>query len=307
MNNLLWRGIARVVSQPKVADWLIRRAMKRPFTHLPSNDDPSYMARYWLFNPYPVSSQDRKRWQFPISIRLHHIKRADADRHMHDHPWNARTIILKGWYGEKRMVDDESVQRGHISAKIATEAAGARWLLGDYATEHFTRAPGDTATLRVGQYHTITDVPVDGVWTMFISGPWRADWGFLVEGVKVWWRDYLAQKEKGEAVKQKITELGPLAKFCVPNETRFHSGGPVSGSGPVPAIIDTERRMPAELIPLVNIEGGQDFVMPIMPQSPCTDLDRNEADTLSRIICCPHCDNGCAVCDPEMLFNWGKP
>jgi len=162
-----WKRIARFAARPAVADWLIRRSMKTPFSHLPTNEDPSYMERFWLFNPYPISSSNRKRWQFPWSIRIHHIKREDHDRALHDHPWNARTIILKGDYVETRL-----------------DRAGNPTLT-------FWRIAGDTAKLDFEEYHTINEVSEGGVWTMFITGPWRGVWGFLVDGIKVPWKTYL--------------------------------------------------------------------------------------------------------------------
>lgn len=163
----IWKLLARFAARPAVANWLIRRAMKTPFSHLPSNEDPSYMERYWLFNPYPISSANRKRWQFPWSIRIHHIKRCDFDRDLHDHPWNARTMILKGHYIETRL--DRAAK----------------------PTLTFWRKEGDTAKLAFNEYHQINEVSDGGVWTLFITGPWRGVWGFLVDGAKVPWRTYL--------------------------------------------------------------------------------------------------------------------
>lgn len=157
--NLLARQLAR----PAVADCLIRRAMRTPYSDI-VKDGELYMRRFWLFNPYPdtgASGADRKRWQFPISIRVHHIVLPDQDRDQHDHPWHARTVILRGVYIEYR--GDES---------------HGRW-------------PGNTATLAYGEYHRIAYVSEGGVWTLFITGKYRGTWGFLVDGVKVQWRRYL--------------------------------------------------------------------------------------------------------------------
>lgn len=188
-----WKLIARFAARPAVANWLIRRAMKTPYSHLPSNDEPTYMARYWLFNPYPISSEHRKRWSFPWSIRIHHIKRKDGDRDLHDHPFNARTIILKGWYSEKRLIT--GAEREARLAAIPENAIFARAAI-DKAemSEHFLRQEGDTSKIGFQQYHQITDVSEGGVWTLFISGPWRGVWGFLVDGAKVPHKTYLGEE-----------------------------------------------------------------------------------------------------------------
>lgn len=160
--------LAKLLAHPAIVDWLIRRAMRTPFTHIKGPNGEMYMERYWLFNPYPESSSQRRRWQFPISIRLHHIMRADEDRHLHDHPWNARTFILRGWYTEVRPSEDP-----------------------DYTVQGFLRFEGDTVALKFGEYHRITAVSPGGVWTLFVTGKYRGTWGFLVDGVKVQWRKYL--------------------------------------------------------------------------------------------------------------------
>lgn len=159
---MIWNLVARVCAKPVVAEWLIRRAQKRPYIHIYGKDGSMYMGRWWLFNPYPYPEEERKRWQFPISIRIHHIQRKDDDRHLHDHPWNARTIIIKGGYTEMR------------------EGGG-----------HWPRVPGSTAKLKFGEYHRITYVRPEGAWTIFITGRYQGTWGFLVDGQKVQWRKYL--------------------------------------------------------------------------------------------------------------------
>lgn len=166
--DLLWRLIARTLaSNPRLVGWLIRRAQRTPYTHITSQDGQHlYMGRWWLFNPYGRDAdgeQTPARIPWLPSVRIHHICRADQDRHLHDHPWNARTIILRGWYLEQL--------HGQIG------------MVG--------REPGYTGRLLFGQYHRIADVSPDGVWTLFITGRQRGTWGFLVDGKKVPWREYL--------------------------------------------------------------------------------------------------------------------
>jgi hypothetical protein len=123
-----------------------------------------YMYRWWLFNPYPTGNDGAgRRWgDWLPSIRIHRIMREDRDRHLHDHPWNARTFILRGGYEEER--------------------PGQAFIL---------RQPGDTARLSYGQYHRINKVSDGGVWTLFVTGKKRGTWGFKVDGKKVPWRMYL--------------------------------------------------------------------------------------------------------------------
>lgn len=140
-------------------DWLInlilRRAMRTPYYDL-----PGYMERWWLFNSWERPGY--KQW-LP-TIRIHHILRADADRHLHNHPWNAWTVILRGWYLEER-----------------EDGLHGRWRL-------------NIARIRASDFHRIVAVSEDGVWTMFISTQWRQVWGFKTENGFVPWREYLKKE-----------------------------------------------------------------------------------------------------------------
>lgn len=156
-----WKALARIVSRERVRKWIIRAAMARPYTHL-----PGYMDRYWVFNPYDkINGNEVKATRWLPSVRVHHILRRDEDRHLHDHPWNARTIILGGCYEEHRLEDGVRVLR--------------------------RRRRGSSARINFGEYHAITAVSPGGVWTLFITFGYRGTWGFLVDGKKVPWRDYM--------------------------------------------------------------------------------------------------------------------
>lgn len=180
MRNLIWTTIARLLACPAIVDRLIRRAKRTPFTHLHHRDGSYYMRRFWLFNDWNDVRQRRYKL-IPFSIRLHHIVTCDQDRELHDHPWPARTIILRGNYIEIRL------EGAHRSVNPET---GEVHFLGGTEVE-YNRFPGDTATLQFEEFHRIIRVSEGGVWTLFISWPWAGDWGFLVGGVKVWWRKHL--------------------------------------------------------------------------------------------------------------------
>lgn len=172
--NLFWRLIALILTDnPRVVDWLIRRAQRTPYTHITSADGQHvYMGRWWLFNPYGRGADGHQapaRWPWLPSVRIHHICRADEDRHLHDHPWNARTIILRGFYVEQ--LD------GQKTAKV--------------------RDAGYTGRLLYGQYHRIAAVSQGGVWTLFITGRYRGEWGFKVGGKKMPWREYISLDKGG--------------------------------------------------------------------------------------------------------------
>ncbi len=176
----MWKLIGWILSRRIVATAIINYAKRTPYFHLPSNDNPNYMERYWVFNPYMRENNEQRGskypW-FPWNIRVHHIKRHDREQHLHDHPWNARTIILSGWYQEERLVD-------HLpKPDFLSEPA--------WKKETHLRVRGDTAMVGYQQFHRIVRVMDGGAWTLFISGPYQGFWGFLVDGVKIHYKKYL--------------------------------------------------------------------------------------------------------------------
>jgi len=166
MNDLFWRVLTFALSIPAVCDALLWLAKKRPYFPIMKNG-AVYMERYWLFNPYKRESHWRR---FP-SVRMHVIRLPDTDRHLHDLPWVARTLILSGGYWEERFVDRMSPEAGTFTA--------LRWA-------------GDSYRLAPNIFHRIVDItPYHSVVTLFITwGPMHR-WGFMVDGKKVYWKDYL--------------------------------------------------------------------------------------------------------------------
>lgn len=176
MGELLWRVAAFVLSRRAVAKAIIRRAKRTPYFHL-----DGYMNRWWVFNGYSEDAalrdagrQKAKRWPRLPSIRVHHILRADDADHPHDHPWDARTIVLDGWYVEQRV---------GVPARVMRR--------------------GDTGPILFGSFHHIERVSEGGVYTLFITGAYGGGWGFLVDGAKVPWREYLARYGNAPAVSPK--------------------------------------------------------------------------------------------------------
>lgn len=185
INELIWSAIAWIVSREPIADWLIAKAHKRPYTHILSPDGKSvYMWRGWVANPYdwPAGSGDKSWfWKRMPSIRIHHIKMRDLDRDRHSHPWDARTIILRNWY-----MEDREGERG--------------------LRTHFR---GNTAKLKHTDFHRITHVPHDGVWTMFITWKYRHSWGFKTPEGFVPWRKYLGIADGAEQSKPAVVPAAP--------------------------------------------------------------------------------------------------
>jgi hypothetical protein len=176
-----WTKLTAYLCREDVFQKVLLHAHKHPYTHL-----EGYMHRFWVFNAYNKSGTGAKHrerakyWFLPFlpSVRIHHILRADNERHMHDHPWNARSIIARGSYQEERLEPNEK---------------------GELQLARYFRTAGSSATLNFGEYHKIVEVSPNGVWTIFFTWRYRGKWGFLDNGVKVPWDIYLAREQDNAA------------------------------------------------------------------------------------------------------------
>lgn len=184
--QILYRRLAKfLVEYPHITNALYERALQRPYIHIASRDGRhEYMRRYWLFNPYQNAdgSYPKRNWFMRLlpSIRFHEILRADDDAHLHDHPWDAQTIVLRGWYVEE-------VENPDYEPAIVDHPTNR-------PTMFLHREAGYTGPIRFGQYHRITNVSSSRrqqTLTLFITFKYRGVWGFLVDGKKVPWRKYL--------------------------------------------------------------------------------------------------------------------
>ena len=91
---------------------------------------------------------------------LHHILRSDADRNLHDHPFDFVTIVLWGGYYEHT-------------------PAGRRWC-----------PPGTVIRHSAEDLHRIEIPAGQTAWTLFLRGPRTRDWGFQTPDGWIDWRDY---------------------------------------------------------------------------------------------------------------------
>lgn len=115
-------------------------------------DNEPYLERYYIF------LKDRKR--FPFNVFLHRFLKSDPD-HVHDHPWPYATLILKGGYYE---------WRPQFNAKGEKIGEIAKWC-----------GPGHFRVCGANTYHRIEIDPGVECWTLFMPGPQKREWGFLVD------------------------------------------------------------------------------------------------------------------------------
>tara|TARA_B100001758_G_C18081198_1_gene438342 strand:+ start:135 stop:575 length:441 start_codon:yes stop_codon:yes gene_type:complete len=114
------------------------------------NGDP-YLERYYIFL--------KNRKNFPFNVFLHRFLKSDPDE-LHDHPWNFRTIILRGGYWE------------HTHE-------GKFW-----------RKPWTYRYCTANCFHRIElDPNVKECWTLFIPSKSYKEWGFQT---KEGWLNHLS-------------------------------------------------------------------------------------------------------------------
>ena len=128
------------------------------------SDEP-YLERYYLF------LKDRDR--FPFNVFLHKFLKGDPDD-VHDHPWPYATLILKGGYYEWLPQFDS---KGNKIAEMCV------W-----------RGPGSFRICRANSYHRIELDPSVTAWTLFMPGPKKRDWGFLVNNKWIQHEQYLKER-----------------------------------------------------------------------------------------------------------------
>jgi hypothetical protein len=133
------------------------------WTDVPS----SYIVRLHIF---------KTPW---FAICLHWINGPDAEPHLHDHPVSFLSIILRGWYRERR------VQSG----KTQTAKSLSYWTFDGLPPRrrfNFIRASREDR-------HKIVEV-APGTLTLALMGPKVQEWGFHTPEGWVYWKDYNREK-----------------------------------------------------------------------------------------------------------------
>ncbi len=146
-----------------VASFLEMRVITRGWQGEP------YLERYYLFRrrmlPFRAPS-----W-LP-GIYLHHFL-VDDDADLHNHPWDALSLILSGGYREWRLKDD-----------------------GDQVCRNVL--PGELNRIHPKDFHRVELLDQNkGCWSLFFYGSRKQSWGFWdpVKAQVTHWRTHRARKE----------------------------------------------------------------------------------------------------------------
>lgn len=166
---------------------LRRLGERRPYFHIHGDDDSLYMGRWWVLGGSHPIRDDRPDFLLGwnrgrldawigkfVAVRLHHIVREDRCRDHHTHPASFISIVLGGWYRERRPYR----QQQHA-------------ILDPIEFTDTLRRPGSIAFRRASDRHTITEVSPGGAWTVVIWLRKRGSWGFVTPDNRlVPWREY---------------------------------------------------------------------------------------------------------------------
>ena len=156
---------AKMTLTEKFLNWLEKKDRKRII--MDRTCDEPLLTRYYLF------LKDRKT--FPFNVFLHKFHKGDPGD-VHDHPWPYATLILKGGYYEW--------VPGFNSEGIKT-CEVRKW-----------RGPGHFRICGANSYHRIELHPKITPWTLFMPGPHKREWGFLVNNKWIHNEKYLEEKRE---------------------------------------------------------------------------------------------------------------
>lgn len=120
----------------------------KPMRLIEINGDP-YLERYHIAS------------LFGFKIWLHRFIRNDSERHLHNHPWHALSVILTGGYRE-----------------IVALKGYRNWDIVDYKR-------GNLNVIRANKTHRILQVDPD-TWTLILRAPRLTDFWFFVDDENKW-------------------------------------------------------------------------------------------------------------------------
>ena len=147
-----------------VLNWLERHDRKRIIMDRQCNEP--LLTRYYLF------LKDRKH--FPFNVFLHKFHKGDPGD-VHDHPWPYATLILAGGYYEYT----PNFEHGQMVSE----------------TKHW-RGPGHFRLCGANSYHRIELKEDVTPWTLFMPGPQKQEWGFLVNNKWIHNDNYLEERRQ---------------------------------------------------------------------------------------------------------------
>lgn len=180
-------------------------AASLPLRTITRDDGQPYLLRWYLCGEvgglkYFEDGQREPRWwqkalRWLPCIYVHRFVSSDLDPELHNHPWEAVSLIVSGGYVEERRLESrnlfEIVGGARVTSKIVTR----------------TFAPGAVNYLFADTFHRVTLVESD-CWTLIKLGKKVQSWGFWCPLTERFlpWREHVALKTV-----RKITARGGRA------------------------------------------------------------------------------------------------
>lgn len=132
-----------------------------------------------------------------LSLYIHRLFKEDQDAHLHNHPWNFLTLVLRGCY--------------------FAEAEDGHWYL---------KRPGTWSRMTRDHYHKIAEIDEGPVTTLFLAyGEWQP-WGYLVGDEHVEASEYRERKHKGRLPTDMADNLMKAVRAVAEKEiAKHHAAG----------------------------------------------------------------------------------
>lgn len=163
---------------------LFKRMLERLASRLEERqiiiDGELYLQRYYVAGRMPEALADlwdvdrpKERLGFLPTIYLHRFHRPDAERSLHNHPWFALGVILTGGYLETRMRGNPLVEPHGVFSIQRNMRPGMLQLITPY------------------DFHRVSMLHDDEVWTLFCIGEKQQSWGYWLDEEKRFahWRE----------------------------------------------------------------------------------------------------------------------
>ena len=99
-----------------------------------------------------------------FAIYIHKIHKSDKDKHLHCHPWNFATVVLKGSYLERYMSTDLFCENQEVDR---------------------IKKPGSFSTASRNYFHKIEEILDGPITTLFLTWGFHKNWNYLVNGVRI--------------------------------------------------------------------------------------------------------------------------
>jgi hypothetical protein len=161
--------------------------------HRNTDEGELYLRRWFI---YPRKPADLK---MVPRLYLHKFYTGDSDRHLHDHPWPFRSLILKGGYNEFSYNPAWKRWEAQMNAALAGEhpSGSISYLASVEPPQTVSKWYGPGSVLKRGASwaHSVKlsehkDGTVNYCWSLVWTGIKCRSWGFHTENGWCWWRNY---------------------------------------------------------------------------------------------------------------------